>query len=190
MQALLDTISDKNRDGTLLREAIHEYLYASKSVDRLSSFEHEPTDDVRILNELFLVQGLDSEDLLCQHFQSLEDKEEGEGITMFEAFDAASYQRIAEVVFGPTQDKEHYWSNCFFDCVYDAIVTAVLNGVQRPPFGAVQKSTQAAEKDVEELVSNYFCYLGLREGVCDKELAGEFEDAFGGMYEILMAAIH
>ena len=190
MQALLDTISAGNQDGTLLREATSQYLYASKRVDRLSSFEHKPASDVRVLNEIFFVQGLDSEDLLCEHFQSFDDEEDGEGVNMFEAFDAETYQKIAEVVFAPTECKERYWPNTFFDCAFDAIVTVVLNGVQSPRFVAVQTYTQTAKKDVQELVNNYFCYLGLREGTHDKELAEEFEDAFGGMYEMLMAAIH
>lgn len=185
MQSLLDTIWKKNQDGTLLREATSQYLYANKSADCLSSFEHEISsgnsmgeDEIRVLNEVFLVQGLDSEDLLCQRFQTIEDKEEGEGTIRFEAFDAADYQKIAEVVFAPTESKEKYWPNTFFDCAFDAIVTVL------------QTYTQAAEKDVQELVNNYFRYLALKEGVCDKELAEEFEDAFGGMYEMLMAAIH
>jgi hypothetical protein len=189
MQALVDTISAKNQDGTLLREATSQYLYASKRVDRLSSFEHKPASDVRVLNEIFFVQGLDSEDLLCEHFQSFDDEEDGEGVNMFEAFDAETYQKIAEVVFAPTECKEKYWPNTFFDCAFEAIVTVVLDFVCTSSVGEVQTYTQATEKDVQDLVNNYFCYLGLREGTCDKEIAEEFEDAFGGMYEMLMAAI-
>jgi hypothetical protein len=176
MQALLDTIWQKNRDGTLLRNVLFKHLYARKSVDCLSSFEHEPVDEVRVINELFLVQGLAGEDLLCQRFQCIED--EDESMIRFEGFDAASYQKIAEVVFGPSECKERYWHNSFFDDVYDAIVAVLL------------KSTQAAEKEIHNLVFNYFSSLGLKEGSYDEELAGEFEDAFGAMHEILMTAIH